>query len=116
MPCIFILSAVSYLKTEIILFHVRGSLCFQDKNLLSLSSELDSTAAHLMVLSHVLTSYLCVVYLRIENVHVNIVFILARHTTNSNFSSRKKKIEFVLAAICLSRILAEVMKLCAIKV
>lgn len=55
MPCIFILSAVSYLKTEIILFHVRGSVVLE-RHLYGKthhSSELYTTAAHLMVISHV---------------------------------------------------------------
>lgn len=44
-------------------------------------------------------------------------FILAHHSTNSDFNrGKKKKIKFVIVIVCLSQVLAKVMKLCAIKV
>lgn len=45
-------------------------------------------------------------------------FILAHHTINSDFNrgKKKKKIKFVIVIVCLSRVLAKVMKMCAIKV
>lgn len=57
MPCIFILSAVSYLKTEVILFHVRGSAALQyGKTSLHIhQSSILLTAVHLMVIPYVFT-------------------------------------------------------------
>lgn len=46
-------------------------------------------------------------------------FILAHHTINSEFNRVRKKqqaIRFVIVPVCLSQVLAKVMKLCAIKV
>lgn len=79
MPCIFILSAVSYLKTEIILFHVRGSVVLE-RHLYGKTHHIHQSSIQLL---HILWLYLmflssffylCFVYLRIENVHVAIMF------------------------------------------
>lgn len=120
MPCIFILSAVSYLKTEIILFHVREKCCALKAPLWqnsSHSSELYSTAAHLMVISHVF-KFLFIYALFIWELRMSMLLLcfifLAHHTTNSDFSRGKKRSNLLL--LCLSQVLAKVMKLCAIKV
>lgn len=43
-------------------------------------------------------------------------FLLAHLTFKITISVQKKKIKFVIVIVCLSRVLAKVMKLCAIKV
>lgn len=77
MPCIFILSAVSYLKTEIILFHVRGSIVLQRHLYGKTHHILQSypTAVHFIVISHIFISFLFMLCLfETENVHDTTTF------------------------------------------
>lgn len=111
MPCIFILSAVSYLKTEIILFHVRGSLCF---HITFTRARLNCCTSYGFISCFTFLFMLCL----FENWEYPCYYcVLFWHIIQQILISvAEKKIGFVLAAICLSQILAEVMKLCAIKV
>lgn len=98
-------------------------LCFKGtfvgkKTNSSHSSELYLTAAHVMVLSHVFNFLFLFMLCLFENWECPCyyyVLFLAHHTTNSDFSGGGKKWSNLLL-LCLSQVLAKVMKLCAIKV
>lgn len=117
-PCIFILSAVSYLKTEIILFHVRESVVLY-QHLYGKTHHIRLSSIQLLHIVWLyllfLRSFLFMLYLRNKVVDVTII-ILGTSFYKCYFSRGNKVVKFVLVTVYLSQILAKLMHLYAVKV